>query len=88
MITPHPPAARRDPVAWELAPLPPDGDPAAARRFCRAVARGHYENFTVATMLVPQRLRQHLANVYTFARWADDLADEAASPQAAAAALA
>ena len=60
MITPHPPAARRDPVAWELAPLPPDGDPAAARRFCRAVARGHYENFTVATMLVPQRLRQHL----------------------------
>jgi squalene synthase HpnC len=88
MIKPHPPAARRDPVAWELAPLPPDGDPAAARRFCRAVAAGHYENFTVATMLVPQRLRQHLANVYTFARWADDLADEAASPEAAAAALA
>ena len=88
MITPHPPAARRDPVAWDLASLPPDGDPAAARRFCRAVAAGHYENFTVATMLVPQRLRQHLANVYTFARWADDLADEAASPEAASAALA
>jgi len=88
MTTPHAPAARRDPAAWELAPLPPAGDPAAARRFCRAVAARHYENFTVATLLVPPRLRQHLANVYTFARWADDLADEAASPQAATAALA
>ena len=37
---------------------------------------------------MPRRLRQHLANVYTFARWADDLADESASPDAAAAALA
>jgi squalene synthase HpnC len=88
MTTSSAPAARRDPAAWELAPLPPGGDPAAARRFCRAVAAGHYENFTVATMLVPPRLRQHLANVYTFARWADDLADEADSPQAATAALA
>jgi len=82
------PAARRDPTAWEIAPLPTGGDPAAARAFCRAVAAGHYENFTVATRLVPRRLRQHLANVYAFARWADDLADESASPQAAAAALA
>jgi squalene synthase HpnC len=88
MTTSSAPAARRDPAAWELAPLPPGGDPAAARRFCRAVAAGHYENFTVATMLVPPRLRQHLANVYTFARWADDLADEAASPAAAREALA
>lgn len=88
MSTSSAPAARRDPAAWDLAPLPPDADPVAARRFCRAVAAAHYENFTVATMLVPPRLRQHLANVYTFARWADDLADEAASPEAAAAALA
>lgn len=87
MTTSHA-AARRDPAAWELARVPPAGDPAACRRFCRAVAARHYENFTVATLLVPPRLRQHLANVYTFARWADDLADEAASPQAAAAALA
>jgi squalene synthase HpnC len=52
------------------------------------VAAAHYENFTVATLLVPPRLRQHLANVYTFARWADDLADEAASPAEATASLA
>lgn len=82
------PAARRDPPAWELASVPGTTDPEAARRFCREVAAGHYENFTVATLLVPQRLRQHLANVYTFARWADDLADEAESPAAAAVALA
>ncbi len=88
MSTSSAPAARRDPAAWDLALLPPDADPVAARRFCRAVAAAHYENFTVATMLVPRRLRQHLATIYTFARWADDLADEATSPAAATAALA
>ncbi len=88
METPSPAAARRDPAAWELAAVPPSLDPAAARAFCRTVAAAHYENFTVATLLVPPRLRQHLANVYTFARWADDLADEAGSPAKAAAALA
>ena len=51
-------AARRDPVAWRLAEVPAAGDLAAAEAFCRAVARRHYENFTVATRLVPPRLRQ------------------------------
>jgi squalene synthase HpnC len=76
-------AARRDPAAWQLAQAPEAGDLAAAQAFCRAVASRHYENFTVATRLVPARLRQHLANVYAFARWSDDLADEAAEPAAA-----
>jgi squalene synthase HpnC len=82
------PAARRDPPAWEIAAVPSSLDVEAARAFCRTIASAHYENFTVATLLVPARLRQHLANVYTFARWADDLADEATSPAAATAALA
>jgi squalene synthase HpnC len=60
------------------------GDLAAAEAFCRDVASRHYENFTVASRLVPARLRQHMANVYAFARWSDDLADEAASPAEAA----
>jgi squalene synthase HpnC len=81
-------AARRDPAAWRLATVPAGDDLAAARAFCREIAARHYENFTVATRLVPPRLRQHLANVYAFARWADDLADEAASASAATAALA
>ncbi len=68
--------------------MPGSLDAEAARAFCRTVASAHYENFTVATLLVPQRLRQHLANIYAFARWADDLADEASSPGAAALALA
>jgi squalene synthase HpnC len=83
-----PNAARRDPPAWELVSVPTSLERATAEAFCRAVAAAHYENFTVATLLVPARLRQHLANVYTFARWADDLADEAASPAHATAALA
>lgn len=71
---------RRDPTAWRLAPVPRGYDLATAEAFCRDVASRHYENFTVATRLVPPRLRQHLANVYAFARWSDDLADEAKSP--------
>ena len=87
---PQPPnaAARRDPTAWTIAAVPAREDLAAAEAFCRDVANKHYENFTVATRLVPRRLRQHLANVYAFARWSDDLADEAESPEAAAAAIA
>jgi squalene synthase HpnC len=75
---PPPQAARRDPPAWELAAVPATADRAAAEAFCRAVAARHYENFTVATRLLPARLRQRFATVYAFARWSDDLADETA----------
>ncbi len=47
-----------------------------ARAYCRRLARMHYENFTVASWLLPRWLRQHFANVYAYCRWADDLADE------------
>jgi len=50
--------------------------PAAADVFCRRMARAHYENFPVATLLLPAALRQHFYNIYAFCRWADDLADE------------
>ncbi len=39
-------------------------------------AAGHYENFPVASFLIPRRLRKHVAIVYKFARIADDIADE------------
>jgi len=45
-------------------------------RRCLKIARGHYENFPVASLLVPARLRHHVAAVYAFARAADDVADE------------
>jgi squalene synthase HpnC len=43
---------------------------------CLAIARAHYENFPVASLLVPPALRPHVAAVYAFARGADDIADE------------
>jgi squalene synthase HpnC len=36
----------------------------------------HYENFPVASFLVPARLRQPIEAIYRFARSADDIADE------------
>jgi squalene synthase HpnC len=48
-----------------------------ARSYCSRLARTHYENFTVASLLLPRRLLQHFHNVYAYCRWADDLADEA-----------
>lgn len=37
---------------------------------------GHYENFPVASILLPARLRRPVAAIYRFARSADDFADE------------
>lgn len=48
-----------------------------AQAYCSRLARTHYENFTVASVLLPRRLLPHFHNVYAFCRWADDLADEA-----------
>lgn len=43
---------------------------------CGREARHHYENFPVASLLLPRRTRRHVAAVYAFARAADDFADE------------
>jgi squalene synthase HpnC len=54
------------------------GDPRldAAYATCQRIARAHYENFPVASWLVPAPVRPHIAAVYAFARAADDFADE------------
>lgn len=57
-------------------------DVAAAYASCARDARAHYENFPVASRLVPRQIRHHLAAVYAFARTADDFADEGARPEA------
>lgn len=41
---------------------------------------GHYENFPVASLLVPARLREPIRVIYRFARSADDFADEGEDP--------
>jgi squalene synthase HpnC len=52
------------------------------------VSVGHYENFPVASILMPARLRPAVVAIYRFARAADDLADEGdAAPDARVAAL-
>lgn len=43
---------------------------------CMQLARSHYENFPVASWLLPKHLRQPIAVIYAFARRADDFADE------------
>jgi squalene synthase HpnC len=48
----------------------------AAYEHCEALARAHYENFPVASVLLPARMRGHIAAIYAFARTADDFADE------------
>lgn len=50
----------------------------AARQYCRHVAVSHYENFTVVSLLLPRQLVPHFHAVYSWCRWADDLADETA----------
>ena len=44
---------------------------------------GHYENFPVASWLLPRALRPAVAAIYWFARSADDFADEGDWQQAA-----
>jgi squalene synthase HpnC len=39
-------------------------------------AAGHYENFPVASVFLPRHLREPIALIYSFARQADDFADE------------
>jgi len=44
------------------------------------VSVGHYENFPVASLLLPSRLRDPVRVIYRFARSADDFADEGVLP--------
>src|SRR5262245_15449010 len=65
-------------------PAASEGSPpslAMARTYCKQLSETHYENFTVVSWLLPKQLRQHFCNIYSYCRWADDLADETSSPQ-------
>jgi squalene synthase HpnC len=57
--------------------LPEEGCAIAqAESYTQWLATHHYENFHVASFLLPARLRRHFYNVYAYCRWADDLGDE------------
>jgi len=57
-------------------PLELEAALATAHAHCARLARRHYENFPVASLALPRRLRPAVASVYAFARSADDIADE------------
>lgn len=73
--------APAEPSSWrgELPPEPPSRE--EARRYCETLARSHYENFHVTTLLLPPALRRHFFPVYAYCRWADDLGDETGDPE-------
>jgi squalene synthase HpnC len=52
-----------------------------ALEYTRWLATHHYENFHVASFLLPRKLHQDFYNIYSFCRWADDLGDEIGDPQ-------
>lgn len=47
-----------------------------AHKYCSQIAKGHYENFPVASLLIPGKFRKAIYAIYAFARKADDFADE------------
>ena len=49
---------------------------AQAYDYCARIARSHYENFTIASWLMPHAMRPHMYAIYAYARIADDFADE------------
>jgi squalene synthase HpnC len=72
-----------------VAPRVPPSATASAPRTSPAAPRasaigvdGHYENFPVASWLIPRAQRPFIQAVYRFARHADDVADEGNTPDA------
>src|SRR5580693_4406913 len=55
---------------------------ALALKPAKSVSVAHYENFPVASRLVPAAVRDAVVAIYAFARAADDIADEGDAPPA------
>lgn len=50
-------------------------DISIAYKYCERIAKNHYENFPVASFLIPKEKRKYIYTIYSFAREADDIAD-------------
>jgi len=61
----------------------PGCSPETAQQYTRWLATHHYENFNIASWLLPKELHQHFYNLYAYCRWADDLGDEVPETQRA-----
>ena len=69
------------PAGHPASPLGEPTDLGRSEKLCRRLARSHYENFVVASALLPREFRQPFYNIYAFCRTADDVADESATPR-------
>jgi len=49
--------------------------------YCERYAQNHHEFFPIASKLLPKKLRRPISVIYTFARTADDIADEGNASQ-------
>ena len=63
-------------LALDMLPNDDDQSLDSAHKYCRSLALRHYENFFVASHMLPRKLKRHFFNVYAYCRWSDDLADE------------
>ena len=52
-----------------------------AYAWCGRLARSHYENFTIASWLMPREMRRYMHAIYAYARMADDFADDLADEE-------
>jgi len=73
------------PPAYRIPDVAPTLD--QAREYCRHLAETHYENFHVATWLLPAPLRPHFHSIYAYCRISDDLGDGVPDKSAALALL-
>lgn len=72
---------KSQPLDWKPEdPIQTPGDrrrtPEEAFVYCERLATEHYENFPVGSRWIPEHMRKHVHAIYTFARIADDFADE------------
>jgi squalene synthase HpnC len=51
-----------------------------ARAWCSELTRTHYENFHVATIFLPRKVRPHFESIYAYCRVSEDLGDEVGDP--------
>ncbi len=45
-------------------------------QYCESIAKRHYENFPVGSILIPKSVRKYFYSIYAYSRLTDDIADE------------
>ncbi len=68
--------ARPEPAIGSASNTHSQTDVKSAYEFCARLAKSHYENFTIASWLMPREMRPPMHAIYAYARVADDFADE------------